>query len=1587
MRKILFILFLAGAAIWPLFGQSPVVWLSEDEFYKEITAGGADSQMVVIQNKGNRDLIWSLKDVKGPGVSFSKADYADWELPVNQDRIKPDVWITRTDEQGIFNIAVENEYNGNSPQNTLWAFSRTMDAEPMDYTDWRSAVNNNPPSMVGNTISMYLQDYTEFFDIVFDNWTEGGLGGGFSYTRYEAPIWLDGSKNSGTIIPGATDTIWVFYNGEYLYQREYIAYVAIQTNDPASPLVNLTFNLNVTSGNATIEFDEGSVDYGNAFVNFAKSYSLKIYNNGTGTLVINNITTGLPEFSPRATTLEVPAKDSRMLEIDFTPIQKKFYSDTLYISSNDTTYPIFKMPLTGTGIAAADINVNPLSFNESGELGTPLVKKLAISNTDSSDLEWEIKINTSLSKFGPSVNFTKADGVDWTLAANQDPWTPNVTITRANSQGIFNIADEGSYQWDVSPSGTLWSYGKTREVAPDDYEVWRDAVNSNPPSMVGKPMSVYLTNDDMYADIVFNSWTQSGGGGFSYTRQLLAKWMHPETSSGTTTAISTDTVLIDFNTFSLPNGTYNGSIVIISNDPDEDSIVIPVQYTITGGVQNISVDTMPLDFGDVFTGATKKMELKIENNGQAGLDVTDIQMLNSEFVINPVSFVLMGDSVKIISIDFTPQTVEGFTDTLYITSNDPETPLIKIPVTANAIAAPDIELTPAGISVDIISGDTIVYKLAIKNTGGNLLEYDIPGTDIVNFKKTDYADWRLAENQDRITDNVWITRANSQGIFNIFSESNYDNSSPEGTEWAYGNSSDLDPEDYQEWRDAVFSNPPGMVGNVISLHLIEEDIYYDVEFNSWTESANGGGFSYIRYKALPKWVELQNTSGLIAPGQTDTVEMWFIAGSLPEMTYNTNVLVRTNIPGKESVMFTAEMDVTGIPDITVATTDIDFGTVYLGYPDTLQLMVSNTGTDSLVIENISTLTGYFGTVEDQLLIMPGEQQPLHIFFSPDALTNYEDTLKFTTNVAGKPAFSVALLGEGANPPNLFVEPEMLSYYTFYNNIINDTIWLNNSGIGKSVWDVKVVPQKLDLENVLTNLNSNSADIIAAIPNRYDFAYDGGSNYIGDGGNDMYDGGNYINTSNGGGNIEYSDNTVVGGDMYFGFGTSYFTRHLNGLFVFAADLINIDAFRITGELGADGSGNVDATVLKYDYYGYKFNGFVKRVYNASDPSVNHLVIIPDNPDATQKIASDTDDDLHEVNGISNTKRIYYLLYAGTDGYYIDDANTQAIMESFIQSIYATPDWINLAYTADTIVPASTDTIGVTINTTGLASGIHNAKVIVACNNPVQPYLEIPIELNVYGIKVVNPIADVLKNEGFVSDTVDFANVFEDAEGDPLTYVIVSTDTDVVTVDTTGEKIVITEAGTGTSTISVRASDGNGNAEFEDFLYKVNAIPEVVEPVKDTVVQAGFGSITIDLSTVITDADADTLVFEALSGNTGVVTVAVTGNILTIQEVAWGISTVTISATDGMADSEADEFVVTVNATPTVANPLADITVDEGFATRTVELATVFADNDDATTLTLTAESSNQAVVTVAIAGTTLTVTEVGTGNSNITVTAS
>jgi hypothetical protein len=119
---------------------------------------------------------------------------------------------------------------------------------------------------------------------------------------------------------------------------------------------------------------------------------------------------------------------------------------------------------------------------------------------------------------GANQSFTKSDGADPNLEANQDRLTSNVWITRGNDGGqIYNAAKESIANKTNSPVGTTWAIGTIDQIESLTFKKFRAAVGK-PKDVVGKDLVMYLEDDDIYLSVKFSDWSQKQNGGFTYER-------------------------------------------------------------------------------------------------------------------------------------------------------------------------------------------------------------------------------------------------------------------------------------------------------------------------------------------------------------------------------------------------------------------------------------------------------------------------------------------------------------------------------------------------------------------------------------------------------------------------------------------------------------------------------------------------------------------------------------------------------------------------------------------------------------------------------------------------------------------------------------------------------------------------------------------------------------------------------------------------------------------------------------------------------------------------------------------------------------
>ncbi|MEQ8924275.1 MAG: S8 family serine peptidase [Fulvivirga sp.] len=330
------------------------------------------------------------------------------------------------------------------------------------------------------------------------------------------------------------------------------------------------------------------------------------------------------------------------------------------------------------------------------------------------------------------------------------------------------------------------------------------------------------------------------------------------------------------------------------------------------------------------------------------------------------------------------------------------------------------------------------------------------------------------------------------------------------------------------------------------------------------------------------------------------------------------------------------------------------------------------------------------------------------------------------------------------------KPNAKSYVSENQKIYQEGSFLHNSTLSSELMSVE------ELTEILNNLNESFAEITDLIPNPYFFSGGESGNSISDGGNDMYDGGNRIST-NLGSDISYTGSTILSSTA---FGSeSYFTAKYPGLFILSADVNNLNYFEITGNLGADGGGSMDAAVLNVSKGGRNYLGFVKRVYGTSDPSVNHLIIVEDNGSVNHEFSTDTNNDYHRVFDLDGIERVHYLLYASASGGYIDNSYALDIMSAYLELVDVTSGVI-IDEISGTVSAGMSNQVPITFDARGIDPGQYLNDIIISSNDVVTGDVTVATELNVEGAP--NLITS--------SESIDLGNVFINIEQDTAFYII-------------------------------------------------------------------------------------------------------------------------------------------------------------------------------------------------------------------------
>jgi hypothetical protein len=221
-------------------------------------------------------------------------------------------------------------------------------------------------------------------------------------------------------------------------------------------------------------------------------------------------------------------------------------------------------------------------------------------------------------------------------------------------------------------------------------------------------------------------------------------WLSVDPDNGSTLPGASTPVTVTLDSTGLPVGVYTAHLCVNSDDPANPTVQVPVtlEVTVPSDPPIIDVSPMMIDTA-VAEGSQTNQILTIGNSGEADLNwfieeaeaasrtgggACDSPSNVGWLVVNPDSGVTPANesSQTLITLDATALSAGTYTAYLCVNSDDPDTPLVTVPVTLEVFTPPDpavITLDPESVTAAQLIDTQTTHTLTIGNTGETDLEW------------------------------------------------------------------------------------------------------------------------------------------------------------------------------------------------------------------------------------------------------------------------------------------------------------------------------------------------------------------------------------------------------------------------------------------------------------------------------------------------------------------------------------------------------------------------------------------------------------------------------------------------------------------------------------------------------------------------------------------------------------------------------------------------------------------------------------------------------------------------------------------------
>lgn len=609
-----------------------------------------------------------------------------------------------------------------------------------------------------------------------------------------APAFISAVPDSGAVAVNDSVLVNITINTAGVANGTYDYDLFFETNDPANNPLRLPLHL-VVNGTAEAEVvDSTCLSFAATLQGAAVRDTFAVYNRGCDTLDLISYLANNTDYTIDNLPMSIPPGDTAKLSVRFSPFTVGLSTDTLEVSTNDTTVFIC---VSGTGVGAAlpQIDADTISYT---------LQKCKVIGQD------QIKVkNIGQGNMTFDIDFGRYADSSY-VAYNTIGATTNHNFTglptTADSIKLMIIVNGDYDSW--SERATLYLDGSYWQIVYDNNRYYQaDTMYIN---IVGTQVGTLLA--DGILDVgLYNTSSVDGGAGSYHQVNLevvqTVNWVSViGANAGTIPANDSVNRNLLFNAALLPIGTHYTTMIVNNNSPSQPSYRKPVKFNVISEPEMLLSDTCAY-FTLTPLGDTTTRSVTIYNDGCDPLVISSMTSTSNQFKIyQSTATIQVGDSL-VLDIDFIPTSVSNFAASIFIISNDTNR-TICLNGQSGAMPVADFSFSDENICIGEVSFDnsnsqyfnTLFWDFGdgiTSNQSNPIHQFTAPGTYRVSLRTTNSIGFDTIAKMVTVNPLV-VDFAISQDTIQLSDTAYFTDSTPNATTWIW---------DFGDGNSSISQNP------------------------------------------------------------------------------------------------------------------------------------------------------------------------------------------------------------------------------------------------------------------------------------------------------------------------------------------------------------------------------------------------------------------------------------------------------------------------------------------------------------------------------------------------------------------------------------------------------------------------------------------------------------------------------------------------------------------------------------------------------------------------------------------------------------